>query len=152
MEFNSDDGAVPWEHAHRYAYERLLRRLLQLPSRPLVLTLMLHDTRRVRRACHEKGLRVAAQPAGGRRWRRRAPRSPLSPPACRAQGPSSFHETGEDVLGLLPIHYRLPWLRRGGVGTRALAPAGTACASGRAVLTMPLPSALQPGRHGAELP
>jgi hypothetical protein len=42
-----NDGLRPWHDAHRLSYERLLRRLLQLPSRPLVVGLMMHSYRAV---------------------------------------------------------------------------------------------------------
>lgn len=47
-----NDGLRPWHDAHRLSYERLLRRLLQLPSRPLVVGLMMHSYRAVQvRVC-----------------------------------------------------------------------------------------------------
>ena len=52
MEYAINDGGRPWHHHHPRSYERLLRRLLALPSRPLVLGLMMHSFHRhqVRRA------------------------------------------------------------------------------------------------------
>lgn len=46
VEYSINDGGRPWNHAHPRAYERLLRRLLALPSQPLVLGLMLHSFHR----------------------------------------------------------------------------------------------------------
>ncbi|KAL6782488.1 hypothetical protein ACKKBG_A06970 [Auxenochlorella protothecoides x Auxenochlorella symbiontica] len=43
VEYIINDMTVPWEHAHRRSYERLLRRLLQLPTRPLVVPVMLFN-------------------------------------------------------------------------------------------------------------
>ncbi|PRW50819.1 hypothetical protein C2E21_5446 [Chlorella sorokiniana] len=46
VEYAINDGGRPWHHAHPRFYERLLRRLLALPSRPLVLGLMMHSFHR----------------------------------------------------------------------------------------------------------
>ena len=46
LEYNINDGALPWEHAHRRSYERLVRRLLELPSRPLVVPVMMFNYHR----------------------------------------------------------------------------------------------------------
>lgn len=46
VEYAINDGGRPWHHAHPRFYERLLRRLLSLPSRPLVLGLMMHSFHR----------------------------------------------------------------------------------------------------------
>lgn len=63
VEYSINDGGRPWHHHHPRSYERLLRRLLALPSRPLVLGLMMHSFHR-----HQVGGRLGCwrEADGGR--------------------------------------------------------------------------------------
>lgn len=45
VDYSINDGLRPWHDAHRISLERLLRRLLALPSAPLVVLLMMHSYR-----------------------------------------------------------------------------------------------------------
>lgn len=51
VEYAINDGGRPWQHAHPRFYERLLRRLLAMPSRPLVMGLMMHSFHRHQASC-----------------------------------------------------------------------------------------------------
>ena len=115
---NAGPAAKPWVHNHPRSFERLMRRLARLPSRPLVLGFQLHsfNENHVRRRCCA-ALRCAVlwPVAVPQRCQLRChPAAALwvhaPAPPCSPQSNGTFHLSGEDAMGALFQYYRVPYI------------------------------------------